>query len=545
MAATGAARPDQAFTILLCALGGEGGSVLAGWLVDVARACGHAVQGTSIPGVAQRTGATTYYIEVFPRPSSELGGRRPVFGLYAVPGGVDLLVGTELLEVARQAGAGMVSPERTAVIASTRRTLTTAEKMPLADGRVENEQLAAVLRETARELELFDMAAMAEGAGTVVSAVMLGAVGAWLAGSGALPFPRQAYEAAIRAGGKGSEASLRGFAAAWDRIADAHARRAAVLQIAAQVASGLAPRAATLPAEVTRRFPADTHEIVALGLARVIEYQDVAYGALYLDRLQRVLDAERAAAPVAPQSYPTTRETARWLALWMAFDDIVRVAELKSRASRFARVRAEVNAGDGELLRLYDHFKPGVPEIAALLPRRLAERLQRWDRTRMSRGREPFAVPIALGSHTVLGLLALRALAALRGQRRRGARFALEQALIERWIGAVEHGLRGDAALGHELACCGRMIKGYGATNERGKENLLHIVDRLALADGLGTPPQRAAMIHAAREAALADDAGLALDQVLVRHGAPARPVPEQPIRWVRARPAPAPGKTI
>ncbi|MGH8798460.1 MAG: indolepyruvate oxidoreductase subunit beta family protein, partial [Caldimonas sp.] len=70
---------DRPVTILVCALGGEGGGVLAEWLVDAATRCGHSVQSTSIPGVAQRTGATTYYIEVFPRPDAELGGRRPVF----------------------------------------------------------------------------------------------------------------------------------------------------------------------------------------------------------------------------------------------------------------------------------------------------------------------------------------------------------------------------------------------------------------------------------------------------------------------------------
>jgi indolepyruvate ferredoxin oxidoreductase beta subunit len=32
-----------------------------------------------------------------------------------------------------------------------------------------------------------------------------------------------------------------------------------------------------------------------------------------------------------------------------------------------------------------------------------------------------------VGTHGVLGVLALRALAALKGQRRRGSRFALEQ----------------------------------------------------------------------------------------------------------------------
>ncbi len=38
-------------------------------------------QSTSIPGVAQRTGATTYYIEIFPVPARELNGKRPVLAL--------------------------------------------------------------------------------------------------------------------------------------------------------------------------------------------------------------------------------------------------------------------------------------------------------------------------------------------------------------------------------------------------------------------------------------------------------------------------------
>ncbi len=95
-------------------------------------------------------------------------------------------------------------------------------------------------------------------------------------------------------------------------------------------------------------------------------------------------------------------------------------------------------------------------------------------------------------------------------------------------------GSRRDWRLGHEIALCGRLIKGYGATNERGKENLLHVLDHLAQ----GTDPVAAAQaIAAAREAALADDAGQALDATLALHGAPPRPLKEQPIRFVR-RPA-------
>ncbi|MCC7100346.1 MAG: 2-oxoacid:acceptor oxidoreductase family protein, partial [Rubrivivax sp.] len=59
-------RPDRPITILVCALGGEGGGVLAEWLYLTAMRAGYAVQSTSIPGVAQRTGATTYYVELHP-----------------------------------------------------------------------------------------------------------------------------------------------------------------------------------------------------------------------------------------------------------------------------------------------------------------------------------------------------------------------------------------------------------------------------------------------------------------------------------------------
>ena len=287
-----------------------------------------------------------------------------------------------------------------------------------------------------------------------------------------------------------------------------------------------------------QEFPAATHEMLAAGHARVLEYQDAAYARLYVERLRMVLAAEQAGDPASANGHATTRETARWLALWMAFDDIVRVADLKCRASRMARVRSEVKADPAELVQLYDHFKPGVPEFAALLPQHMADMLTRWDRKRSAAGKEPLALPLKIGTHTVLGFVALRILAACKGLRRRGSRFRAEQTMIERWLVRVEQGAREHPQLGLELAECGRLIKGYGSTNERGKENLLHVLDHLATAAPFATPQLRADAIRAARLAALADDSGKALDSTLLSHGAPGRPVKEQPIRWVRARPA-------
>ena len=528
--ATSTQRP---ITLLMCALGGEGGGVLAQWLVDTATLAGYAAQSTSIPGVAQRTGATTYYLEVFPLPQAALGGRRPVFGLLPVPGALDGLVCSELLEAARQVTLGFSDAQRTLVIASTARTLTTAERVPLGDGRVDAASLLALLREHSREHHMLDFGDLAREAGTVVSAVMLGAIAA----SGLLPFAREHYEAVIAAGGRGAAASRRGFALAYQRVTASRAQAAYVEQLVGGAKSASvaeAPRAPALPADVAAAFAPAVHPMLALGHARVREYQDEAYAALYLQRLARVRDAERASDPTAAHGWATTRETARWLALWMAFDDIVRVAELKLRPERWARVRREAGAGEDDLLKVYDHFKPGVPEVAGLLPPALARALQRWDARRRARGLEPWAMPLQLGSHTVFGTLLLRLLSAQRGLRRRGQRYAEEQTLIELWLDCAVRHTASDWRLGHEVALCGRLIKGYGSTNQRGRDNLLHVLEQLAERTPFATPAERAQAIAQARGAALADEGGLALDAALKHHGAAPRPTREVPIRFVR-----------
>jgi indolepyruvate ferredoxin oxidoreductase beta subunit len=511
-------------TLLICALGGEGGGVLAEWLVDTANRSGYSAQSTSIPGVAQRTGSTTYYFEVFPVPIAELGGRKPVFSLYPVPGALDVLVSSELLETVRHIGNGMASAARTLVISSSSRTLTTAEKLQLADGRASSEDLLKAVRQYSSSARIFDMSAVSQETGTVLSAVLFGAI----AGSGALPFSRDAFEQTIRQSERGVEASLHGFARAYEIVAEGRTEQAPVLS-----PGGAIPG---LPADLVRAFPVQAHAMLAPGHARMLDYQDNDYADLYVRRMRRVLEAETAGDPSGAGDYAITSETARYLALWMAFDDIVRVADLKCRASRFARVRQEVKASDEELVRIFDHFKPGVPELAALLPRQWARALMGWDQRRQREGKTALALPLKVGVHTISGFLALRFFASLKWLRKRGSRFAQEQAMIERWLTAVEQGARSQWRLGHEIALCGRLVKGYGSTNDRGKDNLLHVLDHLAAGGQWEGPASRAEAIRAARVAALADDAGKELDKTLVKHGAAPLPVKAQPIMWVKKR---------
>ncbi len=503
--------------------------------METARHAGYACQATSIPGVAQRTGATTYYVEVFPVPMKDLGGRRPVFSLNPVPGALDAMISSELLETARQIGNGMTGPERTLVLTSSARTLTTQERMQLGDGRADDADLLKIVQQFSRAHQVFDMGAVAREAGTVVSAVMLGAI----AGSGLFPFRREDYEAVVQAAGKSAQASLRGFAKAFEIVAQgkeqadylAHVLAKPELQVAPATPSAQAQAPVDATAGLAAHFPEPVRALFTLGYQRLLDYQGKDYADLYTRRLQSVLVSECEADPAGDHDYATTTEMARWLALWMAFDDIVRVADLKSRASRWQRVHGEVKTSSGDLLKVYDHFKPGVPEFAALLPPSLAQKLIAWDRKRVAGGKQPWAMPLKIGTHSVLGMLALRTLAGLKWLRVRGSRFAIEQQMIEQWLDGVVQGSLRDWQLGHEIALCGRLIKGYGSTNERGKENLLHVLQHLARG---GVPAEAAKAVRAARVAALADDAGRALDATLVQHGAPPRPIKAVPIQWMR-----------
>ena len=281
-------------------------------------------------------------------------------------------------------------------------------------------------------------------------------------------------------------------------------------------------------------LPPVVGELAALGYSRLCDYQNRAYAELYLQRLRQVMQAEDQADTEHAHGYQASRETARWLALWMAFDDIVRVADLKSRASRWQRVAREVKLQEDDLLHLYDHFKPGVPEFAALLPTWLAMPLQRWDKRRALSGQSPWALPLKIGTHSVMGMLALRTLASFKWLRPFGSRFHTEQADITQWLQAVCTGLQQDGSLGHQIAMCGRLIKGYGSTNERGKDNLLHILKTVCVPDASKTAAEQTAAVSQIRKAALQDEAGQLLDQTLSLHGAPVRPVKAQPILWMK-----------
>ena len=512
------------FTLLIAALGGEGGGVLADWIVECAIAHDLPVQATSVPGVAQRTGSTSYYIEMMRAPAPE--GAQPVFALNPMPGGVDVVLCSELVEAGRMIERGFVHPKRTTLVSASHRVYTTQEKMQMGDGRFDDERIHAGARALAARYLSVDMTSIAAAHGTVISAVMFGA----LAGADVLPWPRETCERVIREGGVGVQASLAGFGAAFDMVATGAARQAL-----AGAGAGLAPK--TSPevwAPLLATLPAPMRENAAHGVVRLLDYQDAAYGRLYVERLQRIAAAAGDAA-AQPATAHALSEAARLLALWMSYEDVIRVADLKSRRSRVAQIRSESRARDGEILEVFEYLKPGVDEVAAILPRGIGARLRDWATRRgkldtLNRG-------MHLPSTRIHGYLMLRMLARLRPMRRGSLRFHEEQQAVERWLVALERMFPVSPAFATALAELPRVLKGYGDTHRRGRASFERIFDTLvarALGSDTGPAAGAAQELRAAIEAAMAEPEGRELDRSLEKAGITPRPPVAKPIVWMK-----------
>lgn len=501
------ALPGRTFTMVIGALGGEGGGVLTSWIVAAAEAMNYPCQSTSIPGVAQRTGATTYYIEIYPAHHDRLEGRSPTMALYATPGNMDVVVTSELMEAGRALELGWVTPSRTTLISSSHRVYSILEKSAMGDGRVEVSDLVKTANHLAKRPILIDMERLAEANGSAINAVILGVI----AGSGEVPIPAEAFGKAIETTGVAVAANLRGFKAGFDHVrgdipmpeAPPAERRRAPADIEA------------LLARVEESFPPDTRQILQDGVRRTVDYQNPAYGGRYLDNAARILAADKANGG-AENGFRLTVEGGRHLALWMSYEDIIRVAALKSRPERMERVRREVGAKESEPVVVTEFLKPGFDEIASVLPPALGRALTRWKEKKP--GRQKFHVAMRVKTNTVLGYVRLWGLAKLRFWRPYSYRFAEEWSEIGTWLEAIESAAGRSYDLALEIAELPNLRKGYSDTHRRGVGNYRKVFEELArpAATATGDPAGAVAALNAARTAALADPEGDALRTVLV-----------------------------
>ena len=494
----GSVTLTRPITIAVLAIGGQGGGVLVDWIVALAERQGWQAQSTSVPGVAQRTGATIYYVETI----ASLPGQTPVFSAMAAPGDVDVVIAAEWMEAGRAIQRGLVTPDRTTLIASTHRVFAVSEKEAPGDGIADSGVVTLAARAASRRFVAFDMAALAEQAGSVVSSVLFGA----LCGSNVLPFDRSAFEATITEAGIGVQASLRGFALGCDAALAPPAPLRPLPPIPPRLLQpvghagydALLARAAALPPQA--------HAMLAEGLRHVVAYQDIDYGSAYLDAVESVT---RLDTPSREHSLAET--AAKYIARAMVYDDVIRVAALKTQPARRVRVRQEMAARPAQLVATTEFMHPRMEELFALLPPSLGLALERRGRLVAWLDRA-VGGPRRIRTDTIFGFLLLYAVAGLRSWRRRTLRHARETAHIEHWLAAVRSAAPQNPALAIELLANQRLIKGYSETHARGLGKYARV---MAAADRLRHHPDAALWVRRLREAALKDEAGHALDDTL------------------------------
>ena len=496
--------------IIITALGGEGGGVLANWLIEGANANNWTVQSTSLAGVAQRTGATIYYLEIFPR--AEIKDSLPIMSLSPTQGDIDIAISSEIAEAGRMLQRGFVTPDRTTLISSSHRVYAIDEKTELGDGAMQAATILDIASRYAKHFVHYDMQDVAERNNAVISSVLFGA----LAGSGALPFSRESYEEVIRQTGKAVATNLAAFADSYEIAKSANqAAPNSVEHYQPEVDSiEAATNGFSLPAATTDQgrklldrlaaeFPPATQEILYEGVKKALEYQDFSYASHYLDEVASIV-----ALDTVDGDFELTNTTARYLALWMCFEDIPRVAQLKIRHQRMQEIRKEVKADEGQIIYVTEFFRPRPEEICAILPARLGKAV-----IDSNLGRKLLNLvsgPKKLKTNTLAIYFSLRFLAMLRRFRRSSLGYQHEHRMIKSWLNAICLSADSNKALALEIAECGRIVKGYGSTRERTSEQNTAIVSACHKHRDL-----RAEDVKALRQAALEDDSNTAFNRSL------------------------------
>ncbi|MCG3146435.1 MAG: hypothetical protein HONDAALG_04501 [Gammaproteobacteria bacterium] len=489
--------PNTVISIAILAMGGEGGGVLADWIVDLAEHAGYFAQSTSVPGVAQRTGATIYYVEIFPSTNSvNEENLKPVLSLMPVPGHVDIVIASELMEAGRAIQRGLVSRDKTTLIASSHRVYSMTEKIAMGDGRIDSQQLISAASDAANRFVCADYAKLAHESGSLISAVLFGA----LAGVQLLPLARDQFEAAIQRGGVGIESSMAAFAAGFDSVNLGDTSD----HVSVPVSSQLGPALAKLAKRIEQSFPSASHKFLYAGMIRLADYQDVDYASDYIDRLEPILELEKLNRD---KKYRLLCETARYLALWMSYEDAVRVADLKIRKQRFERITRDVGCKKNQLLELEEFFHPRIEEIADIMPSSLG----RWLLS------SKIALRIKMGGRVVktssiCGFLQLYLIAGLRRWRRGSLRFGVEQKRVLAWLENIKAVATTDYELAISLTESQRLIKGYGDTHHRGNANYEAVLGALPRVRMKDIP---SATLKSLILAALADESGNALKKAL------------------------------
>jgi indolepyruvate ferredoxin oxidoreductase beta subunit len=161
-----------------------------------------------------------------------------------------------------------------------------------------------------------------------------------------------------------------------------------------------------------------------------------------------------------------TEIVARSLAVWMTYEDAIRVAQYKIRPERFARIGHDAGLNPDQLVTVTEYLKPDIEEILGVLPKALVGWLAEWAERRWP-GEDKPTLGQTIESTSFPGFLRLWMVTRLRPLRPTSVRFAREHTVISEYLHAVERYAGLDLDLGCTVARLAQVVKGYGNVRRR------------------------------------------------------------------------------
>ncbi|MGJ4892187.1 DUF6537 domain-containing protein [Bradyrhizobium sp. HKCCYLR20261] len=258
-------------------------------------------------------------------------------------------------------------------------------------------------------------------------------------------------------------------------------------------------------------LPDAAAEAVSEGIHLLMEYQGGAYAQLYVDRIKRFVRRSNLDPAIL-------REIAQLLAARMAYEDPIRIAQLRLMSLSSGRRPGGRETDDVRRFRL--------DELLGALPQSIAESMLTGFEQVGWLGRRRVKVRFSVRSR--LAVRRLKMIAGLRRWRLQSVRYAEERAWAERWLHMIARALDKQPAAAPAVIATATMIQGQGDGYRQGLADWHAIIDGLAKPtfDGVLPIPDLAAAIAEARAVALAEPGHGALKRTIAQIRARALAVP-------------------
>jgi len=237
--------------------------------------------------------------------------------------------------------------------------------------------------------------------------------------------------------------------------------------------------------------------IVSEGVHLLMDYQGASYARLYVDRLKRFIGKHGVDAAVL-------RDIARLMANRMAYEDAIRIAQLK--LAEFVDSKGRVRSRDVEKFR-FDELVDALPAVVAEPVLMVLDKLG-WTRQRVS-------IPFSTASKW--GIWRLKVEAWLRRWRMFSIRYGQERAWVERWLHMINRSLVKQPQAVGAIIETATMVQGFGDPYRQGLADWHAIIDGLAKPtfDGVLPLSDLAGAIAQARAVAMPDPRQVALKRAI------------------------------